>query len=70
VAHWIRLCVGMLEFSDTVEISTLQPFLEEHIDQSVTDFGLEEVLTSLGMPREAKYFAEANHDKIDGRARK
>jgi hypothetical protein len=55
----------MLEFSDTVEINTLRPFVEEHIDQSVTDFDLEEVLTTLGMPREAKYFAEANHDKID-----
>ena len=54
----------MLEFSDTVEMNTLRPFVEEHVDQSVTDFGLEEVLSLLGMPREAKYFAKANNDKI------
>jgi hypothetical protein len=56
IAHWIRLCVGFLEFVDTVEKERLKPFLEEHIGDGIGDFGLENALVSLGLPREAGYF--------------
>jgi len=56
IAHWIRLCVGFLEFADTVEKSTLRPFLEAHINDKIEDFGLENALLSLGLPREAEYY--------------
>lgn len=58
VAHWLRLCVGLLEFSDTVEKATLVPFLEEHIDHDVQEFGLDKALQALGLPREAKYYGD------------
>jgi hypothetical protein len=56
IAHWIRLCVGFLEFADTVEKGKLRTFLEGHINDSIGDFGLENALVSLGLPREARYF--------------
>jgi hypothetical protein len=57
---WIRLCVGLVEFADTVESEQiLRMFLEKNLDDPPA-LGLEQALNVLGMPREAKYFANAN----------
>jgi hypothetical protein len=57
---WIKLCVGLVEFADTVESEQiLHAFLEKHMEDPPV-LGLEEVLNLLGMPREAKYFTNAN----------
>lgn len=34
------------------------PFLEEHIDHDVQEFGLDKALQALGLPREAKYYGD------------
>jgi hypothetical protein len=58
LAHWIHLAVGLLEFANTVEKSTLEPFLAEYIDKTPKQFGLDKTLVKLGMPREARYFGK------------
>jgi hypothetical protein len=57
VDHWIRLCVGIIEFSDTIEKDLLEQFLDTLIDQPVEDLSLREVLESIGLPREADFYA-------------
>jgi len=62
LAHWINLVVGILEFADTVEKDALVPFLDEYIDKTPREFGLEKALVKLGMPSEAKYFGKVAAD--------
>lgn len=57
IAHWIRFCVGFLEFADTVDPNVLVPVLRNYIND---DPKLEDIINLLGMPREAKYFADAD----------
>ncbi|KAH6669360.1 hypothetical protein B0J14DRAFT_657450 [Halenospora varia] len=48
VSNWIRFCVGVCEFADTVELKKLMPFLERHVDR-VERFGIGQVIAALGM---------------------
>jgi len=57
VENWIRLCVGIIEFSDTIEKDLLEQFLETLIDQPVEALSLREVLESIGLLREADFYA-------------
>jgi hypothetical protein len=56
VANWARLCVGLVEFADTVDEDALHGFLERHIDHSPDEFATGQVLTALGMGHLAAYY--------------
>jgi hypothetical protein len=49
VGNWIQLCVGLLEFSDTVRRPILDEFLKRHIGDDEKSFRLEKVLKAVGM---------------------
>jgi hypothetical protein len=65
--HWIRACVGLLEFADTVSDVQLKGFLKEHFDDTIDQLSLEKLFQLLGMPREGKYFAKADGFQNDRR---
>jgi hypothetical protein len=65
--HWIRFCVGLLEFADTVSKPALERFLEEYVDKSLDELSIKDLFETLGMPREGKYFAKADGVKYDQR---
>jgi hypothetical protein len=65
--HWIRFCVGILEFADTVSKPALERFLEEYVHKSLDELSIKELFETLGMPREGKYFAKADGIKYDQR---
>jgi len=55
VDHWLRFCVGLVEFAGNVDMKALKPFLEEHVDGS-GGMDLKGALTEIGLQREALYF--------------
>lgn len=57
VAMWIRSCVGLLEFSETVNEANLIPFLEENIDSSVGVMNIAVVLDALRMPAQGLFYS-------------
>ncbi|CAG8974317.1 hypothetical protein HYALB_00006165 [Hymenoscyphus albidus] len=58
ITNWTTLCVGLLEFADTVDSGLLRTYLERHIDHSPDDFGIEQVLYRLGLRNIARYYGE------------
>ncbi len=46
---WIKFCVLLLQFADSVDQKILFPFLRAHVEQSVEKYPLERVLKRLGM---------------------
>ncbi|KAH6669358.1 putative amidoligase enzyme-domain-containing protein, partial [Halenospora varia] len=50
VVNWIRFCVGLVEYAESVDMRDLKPFLYEHIDHEPADFDIAKVIEALGMP--------------------
>lgn len=57
VDHWICLCVGLVEFSDTIDRELLENFLNVVVDLKEEVFPLQEVLETIGLPREAEFYS-------------
>jgi hypothetical protein len=60
IAHWLRFCVQLLEFADTVDQEVLRIFLYRYSHETKETMNLKTILEELGMPREAEYFAGAD----------
>lgn len=43
VKNWTRLCVGLLEFADTVDPIVLRDYFERHFDKSPEQFPIEKI---------------------------
>lgn len=56
--NWARLCIGLLEFSDTVSREALDPFLRRHIESSPEEFTIGQILTAGGMPYLVDFFTQ------------
>ncbi|KAL3426077.1 hypothetical protein PVAG01_02868 [Phlyctema vagabunda] len=54
VAHWIRFCVGLVDFAMEIPRPRLVEFVTSKIDDS--GFGLVELLNSIGLPLQARYY--------------
>lgn len=67
IAHWLRFCVGLLEFADTVDQEVLKPLLYKSVGATLETTSLRLVLKFLGMSREAKYFSGADGVIMDRR---
>jgi len=65
--HWIRFCVGLVEFADTVSKPPLERFLEDCVHQSPDELSIKDLFEMLGIPREGEYFAKADGIKYDQR---
>ena len=67
VGHWIRLCVGLVEFADSVEDNALERFLQENVNASIEDFSVESLLKALRLPVQARYYGERIARKASGK---
>ncbi|PVH87357.1 hypothetical protein DL98DRAFT_351710, partial [Cadophora sp. DSE1049] len=47
---WIRFCVQLMMFADSIDRAKLAPFLRDHVEMSVQECPVEFVLGRLGMP--------------------
>jgi hypothetical protein len=56
--NWARFCVGLLEFSDTVQWDTLEAFLQRYIDHFTEEFTIGHLLVALGMPCLVTHFTK------------
>lgn len=65
VNNWTKLCVGLLEFADTVDPNILRAYLERHIDESPEEFPIEKILYGLGMPDIAEYYGKLAKDLLE-----
>jgi hypothetical protein len=65
VENWIRLCVGLVEFSDTINRDLLEKFLDVAIDESVENLSLKDFLNSIGLHREAEYYSTMRAEGLD-----
>lgn len=63
VENWTRLCIGLFEFADTVQLEVLAPFLRRHINKPPEDFTIGQVLTSVGLPYLADFFEKQVADQ-------
>ena len=67
IAHWLRFCVQLVEFADTVDQEVLRIYLNRYSHETRETMSLKTILEELGMPREAKYFAGADGITMDHR---
>ena len=58
VGHWIRLCVGLAEFADSIDDDVLDRFLREKVNASIDEFSVESLLKALRLPAQAQYYGE------------
>lgn len=57
IVNWINVCVGLVEFAETVDGDELSKFLWSHIDDDEKDFTVIDVLRAIGRPAEAEFYA-------------
>lgn len=55
VVNWINVCVGLVEFANTVDSDSLDKFLSSHIDDN-KDFTVIDLLRAIGRPVEAVFY--------------
>lgn len=67
MSSWIELCVGLLEFSDTVHKPVLDGFLRMHVGDDVGRLGLAAVLKALGLPKLMLFYWEAGENGSDSK---
>jgi hypothetical protein len=56
VASWVKVCVGLVKFADTVETDLLRWFCRAHIEDRVENFNVENFLYAVGLPTQALYY--------------
>ena len=56
VSHWIRICVGLVETADSTATAKMTQFLRDHVDESVQEFELADVLLAMGLCHEAVFY--------------
>jgi Putative amidoligase enzyme len=56
IVHWIKFCVGLVQFAYTVPFSILEPFLQAHIDDSAEDFSVVPLLKAIGLPSQMLFY--------------
>ena len=57
IASWIRVCVGLVEFADTVDDKFLEWFCRAHVRDEVEDYSIGMFLNAVGLPIEAVYYS-------------
>lgn len=63
IVHWLKLCVGLVEFAYKVDFRILKPFLEAHIDDEAEDFSLVELLKAVGLPVQMLFYSLLHNDQ-------
>ncbi|KAH6678450.1 putative amidoligase enzyme-domain-containing protein [Halenospora varia] len=56
IGHWIRTCIGLVEFAHTVDTPVLKAFLYARIEDDLSDFSVVNVLKAVGLPVQARYY--------------
>lgn len=57
IVNWINVCVGLVEFADTIDPDELDKFLWSHIDYA-DEFTVIDLLRVIGRPAEAEFYAK------------
>lgn len=55
VAHWVNVCVGLVEFADTVDSDLLESFLHRHIDDN-EEYNVIDLLRAIAQPAAADFY--------------
>ena len=56
ISHWIKLCVGLIDFAHRVPLEILAPFLLLHIDDDLQEFNIVQLLKALGLPQQMLFY--------------
>lgn len=64
IINWINVCVGFVEFADTVDSNLLDQFLQTHVDDtdSYEDYNVIDLLRALGQPTAAEFYLKRFED--------
>jgi hypothetical protein len=57
VENWIKVCVHLVEFALQIQPDCMGEFLRSVVDEEV--YTVEDMLLSIGLPRQAKYYGKA-----------
>lgn len=57
ITNWINVCVGLVEFADSVDPGEFNKFLWSHVDDE-KDFTVIDLLKAIGRPAEAQCYAK------------
>jgi hypothetical protein len=57
VYNWVKLCVGLVDFSYKTSFAALKPFLLLHIDDPPAEFTVVKMLTAIGLPPQAIFYS-------------
>lgn len=58
ILNWVNVCLGLVEFADTVDSDSLEKFLWSHIDDEEEAFDVIDLLRAIGRPAEADFYSK------------
>lgn len=55
--HWIKVCIGLVEFAYTVPFQVLEPFLRAYFNDRNEDFSIAQVVKAIGLPSQSLFYS-------------